>query len=418
MPVGSLCIFALTVAVLGKSLTIQEALSGFGNPVIWLIVLAFFIARSFVKTGLGNRIAYAFIYLTGKKSLTLSYGLAAGDLLLAPAIPSNTARAGGIFFPIVKSLAEVFDSTPEKGTQKKLGSFLLQSSFHCNHVTSAMFITSMAANPLAVHIAGLQGVSISWLKWAAVAMVPGVCTLLLVPAILFRLSPPELTSTPDAKQMAKDELARMGSLKYDEKCLLGVFLFLLVGWIFPEALGGASATTVALGGLSILLLTNVLNWEDIKSEKSAWDTLVWFSVLITLATFLDKTGFIKIMGAIVSDASSGLSPLMSGGLLISAYFFIHYFFASSTAHVSALYGTFLTLGISAGLPPLAFALLLGFTSNLYSGLTHYSVGHAPIFFGAQYVDIGTWWRNGLIICGLNLIIWSAWIIFGSYLSLF
>ena len=99
LPMGAVAILGITATALTGTLSISEALSGFGNRVIWLLVTAFFISRGFIKTGLGARIAYLIIRALGKNSLGLAYGLAATDLVLSPAIPSNTARAGGVVFP-------------------------------------------------------------------------------------------------------------------------------------------------------------------------------------------------------------------------------------------------------------------------------------------------------------------------------
>ena len=112
MPMGALAFAAVSFAVLSGTLTIAEATGGFGSTVVWLVVAAFFIATAFVKTGLGTRIAYHFMRLLGRRSLGLAYGFVVTDLLLAPAIPSNTARAGGVVFPIVKSLCVSLAATP------------------------------------------------------------------------------------------------------------------------------------------------------------------------------------------------------------------------------------------------------------------------------------------------------------------
>jgi DASS family divalent anion:Na+ symporter len=111
LPMGAVAAIGICATAATGTLTINQALTGFGNRVIWLIVLAFFISRGFIKTGLGARIAYLFMAALGKNSLGLSYGLIATDLVLAPAIPSNTARSGGVIFPILRSVAEAYSSS-------------------------------------------------------------------------------------------------------------------------------------------------------------------------------------------------------------------------------------------------------------------------------------------------------------------
>jgi DASS family divalent anion:Na+ symporter len=287
LPMGAVALIGMTMTVL----PVTDALSGFSNSTIWLIVLAFFIARGFIKTGLGQRIGYLFVALVGKRTLGLSYGLIASDLVLAPAIPSNTARSGGVVYPIMKAVAHAYGSDPHDGTARKLGAFLTTAIFQGTVITSAMFLTAMAANPLAAKLAADLKVQISWGQWALAALVPGLVSLIVIPLVLYKLYPPEIKETPNATQFAKEKLAEMGRMARNEWLMLGTFVLLLVLWIFGDALK-INATTAALVGLGVLLVANVLTWDDIRKEEGAWDTLVWFSALVMMATTLNTLGLI------------------------------------------------------------------------------------------------------------------------------
>ena len=100
-------------------------------------------------------------------------------------------------------------------------------------------------------------------------------------------------------------------------------------------------------------------------------------------------------------------------ILCLVYFYSHYFFASTTAHLSCMYGPFLAVSCTAGAPPLLAALALGFISNLFGGLTHYSSGPAPILYAQGHIDIKTWWKMGAITSLFYLIVWlgvgSLWL---------
>jgi DASS family divalent anion:Na+ symporter len=410
LPMGSVAILAIMATVLTRTLSIDEALSGFQNSTIWLIVIAFFISRGFIKTGLGTRIAYLFVKKFGKKTLGLSYSLLASDLLLAPAMPSNTARAGGIIFPIIRSLSEAFGSRPGDGTERKIGAFLTKVAFQGDLVTSAMFMTAMAANPLAASLAeDLLKTEISWTDWASAAAVPGLLSLTLIPLVLYKLYPPEIKETEGAADLASQKLKALGPLKRSEKSMIAVFLLILFLWIFGErgvpVLGEIGATTTAFVGLSALLLTGVLTWSDIKRETSAWDTLVWFSALVMMATYLDKLGLIAWFSDVMKDSVSGLPWALGLILLAVVYFYSHYFFASATAHVSAMYSAFLAVIVAAGAPGMLAALILAYFSNLFGCITHYGSGPAPVFFGSGYITQGRWWSLGLVMSALHLVIW-------------
>jgi divalent anion:Na+ symporter, DASS family len=411
LPLGAVALIGITATILTGILTVAQALSGFGNPVIWLIVGAFFISRAFIKTGLGRRIAYLFVALYGRSSIGLGYGLIAADLVLAPAIPSNTARAGGVLYPVLLSVAKVYGSEPHGPSARRIGAFLTKTAFQGTIVTSAMFLTAMAGNPLSVQLAGEMGITITWVGWAVAAVVPGALSLALVPLLIYRLYPPEIRHTPAATDLAREELARMGPVRRSEKVLLGVFLLLLVLWIFGRPLG-VDVTTAALIGLTVLLVSGVLTWRDVVREEEAWNTLVWFAALVMMATFLNTLGFIPWFSDTVAARTDGLHWIAAFLGLSLVYFYSHYFFASNVAHISAMYAPFLAVAVAAGAPPVLSALVLAFFSNLFSSMTHYGTGPAPIFFGGGYVPLRTWWRLGLLISFVNIAIWlgvgSAW----------
>ncbi|MGN4157237.1 anion permease [Staphylococcus auricularis] len=404
LPIGAVAIIGFTVAVATGTVDIDTAVQGFGNPSIWLIAMAFFISRGFVKTGLGHRIALQFVKLFGKKTLGLSYSLIGVDLLLAPATPSNTARAGGIMYPIINALSRQFGSKPEDGTARKMGSFLIFTEFHGNLITAAMFLTAMAGNPLAQSLAQHQGVHITWMNWFLAALIPGLISLIVVPLIIYKIYPPQIKETPDAKPWADNQLSDMGKMSRDEVFMISIFLIALLLWVLGSTLG-INATLAAFIALSLLLLTGVLNWSDVLKETGAWNTLVWFSVLVMMADQLNKLGFIPWLSKAISGQLHGLSWPIVLVILILFYFYSHYLFASSTAHVSAMYSALLAVAIATGAPPLFSALLLGFFGNLMASTTHYSSGPAPILFSSGYVSQKRWWTMNALLAFVYFIIW-------------
>lgn len=404
LPIGGVAIIGFTITVLTGVVPLDTAITGFGNSSIWLIVMAFFISRGFIKTGLGRRIAFQFVKMFGRKTLGLAYSLIGVDLILAPATPSNTARAGGIMFPIINSLAESFGSSPKDGTQRKIGSFLLYAEFQGNIITSAMFLTAMAGNPLAQSLAKPLGIHITWMGWFLSALVPGLISLILVPFIIYKIYPPEIKETPNARQWSEAQLAEMGPLSKAEKSMVVVFLVALVLWVTGSFLG-IDATATAFLALSLLLLLGVLSWSDVTHETGAWNTLTWFSVLVMMATQLNTLGFIPWMSKAIAGQMHGLNWVIAFVIIILAYFYSHYLFASATAHVSAMYGALLAVAVSAGVPGMLAALMLGFFGNLFGSTTHYANGPAPILYGAGYVTQSRWWGMNAALGIFYLVVW-------------
>ncbi|MFC4056678.1 DASS family sodium-coupled anion symporter [Planomonospora corallina] len=407
MPLGAVALTGLTVIMVTGILEPAVALSGFAEPTIWLIVAAFFISVAFTKTGLGRRIALLFVAVLGRRSLGLAYGVALTDLVLAPATPSNTARSGGVVYPIIASLSEQAGSRPHDGTRRRLGAYLTITAISVNTITSAMFATAMAANPLAQKFAGELGIEISWLDWAVAASVPGLLALAVIPALLYRIYPPQLRDTPDAPAQARARLAEAGPMSREEKIMAGVFVLLLLLWSLGSQLWGLPATVSAFVGVTVLLVTGVLTWGDLERERSAWTTLTWFAVLVMMAGQLQKLGVIGWFSQTITGATGGMRWEAAFVLLTVVYFVSHYAFASNTAHVAAMYGAFLTAAVATGAPPVMSALVLGFIGSLYGGLTHYASGPAPVLFGGGYVTLAEWWRLGAVVAVANVAVWMA-----------
>jgi DASS family divalent anion:Na+ symporter len=403
LPLGAMAFLGLTVCALAKLLTAQQAVAGFGSTTIWLIVSAFLFARGFLKTGLGRRVAYLMMRKLGDSTLKLAYALAFSDLIMSPAMPSATARVGGVLFPITRGLCSGFQSEPG-ATARRMGTYLMQAVYQCDNIVCAMFLTSMAANPMVAAFAQKTvGVEITWQMWALATSIPGLLTILGIPYLLFKLSPPELKNTPEAKGIADTELARLGPMSRAEKLVASVFFGCLILWC-TGSWTKVDPTVVAMMGVVAMVLTGVLDWKDILEEKGAWDTMVWMGSLMTLADGLVRIGFIPWFAKSVSGGLVGIPWVWALLILILVYFYAHYAFASMTVHTTAMYVPFLSVAAAAGGPRLLVALSLGFLAPLSGGLTHFAGAGAPIYFGAGYVSQTEWWRNGFIVAILNLVV--------------
>lgn len=408
VPGGAVVLIGVAALALSGTLPVAQALGGYGDPIVWLVLAAFFMSRGMIKTGLGKRIAFLFIRAIGKHSLGLGYALVSTDMLLAMVIPSNGARAGGIIFPVAKSLAEAYDSKPGE-TAGRLGSFLMVLIYQCDVIVCAMFLTGQASNVLIAKFAQqVTGIELSYAQWALWAVVPGLLSLFIVPLVLYRLYPPEIKHTPAAAEFAANELRAMGRMNRGEKLMLVVFVLVATLWM-STAFHGINYAVVALFGICVLLLFDVLNWEDVISERSAWDVFIWYGGLVRMAEALGETGITKRFAEAAASFTIGWQWWLALAVLLLVYFYAHYGFASITAHATAMYIPFLVVILAAGTPPYLAVLSLAYFSNLDASLTHFGTTPGPIYFGANYVKQSTWWRLGLIV---SLITIPIWVIFG------
>ena len=404
VPGGAMVLLGVAALALTGTMPVEGALRGYGDPIVWLVLAAFFMSRGMIKTGLGRRIAFLFIRAIGRHSLGLGYALVSTDMLLAMVIPSNGARAGGIIFPVAKSLAEAYDSRPGE-TAGRLGAFLMTLIYQCDVIICAMFLTGQASNVLIAKFAQqVTGIQLTYAGWALAAVVPGLVSLVVVPLVLYRIFPPEIKHTPAAAEFAADELKQLGRMKSGEKLMLLVFAMVASLWM-TSALHGINYAAVALLGICVLLLFGVLNWHDVISERGAWDVFIWYGGLVRMAEALGETGITKRFAETAASFTVGWRWWAALAVLLLVYFYAHYGFASITAHATAMYTPFLVVILAAGAPPYLAVLSLAYFSNLDASLTHFGTTPAPIYFGAGYVKQRVWWKLGLITSFMTIAIW-------------
>jgi DASS family divalent anion:Na+ symporter len=122
---------------------------------------------------------------------------------------------------------------------------------------------------------------------------------------------------------------------------------------------------------------------------------------------LNALGFMGYLGRTLADAMGGLSPLVAGLTLIVAYVLLHYLFVSQTAHLLALFGVFLDVGVKLGVPAVPIAFLLLFATNFFSAITPQGSSANLLFAGSGYLSQGELYRFGAITTAFNLLVYLA-----------
>lgn len=407
MPIGAVALLACALLPVLGIMKAGEALAGFSNTTIWLIVSAFMFAEGFIKTGLGRRISYILLSKFGKSSLSVAYVMSAADFIIAPFTPSNTARGGGIIYPIVRSVTAAVGADAATGKNKRTGAFLMFSAYSAVITSACIFLTGASNNVLCNTLAQeIFGVSIGWGEWFMACIIPGLILSVATPAILYKLINPELKHTPETLNMAKEELSKMGAMTGKEKVLCVIFVAALVMWA-TGSVHHIDSAFVALLGLSAMLLTKIIDWSDVTKQHGAWDVLVWMGVLVNMAAYLSKFGLMKWFATAMAAQFAGMPWITMLIVLSLVYTFAHYLLASNSAHIMALFAAFATILVAAGAPVIGVLILLGALCNSASFLTHYGCGVTPIFFGAGFMGQGEWWKIGFIITMLHIVVWMG-----------
>lgn len=389
------------------------ALSGFSNGTVWLIFAAFVFAMGYERTGLGRRISLVLVKALGHRTLGLGYAVAFSDALLAPFTPSNTARSAGMIYPVIRGIPELYGSTPGSSA-RRMGAYLMWVAFAATCVTSSMFVTALAPNLLVLDLARqTTGIQITWGEWLVGFLPLGAMLLLAVPWLAYRLHPPEVRASTEVPAWAAQELRQMGAVSTKEIVMATLAGLALMLWIFGSHV--VDATVVALAGVSLMLLTGVVSWDDVLRNSPAWNVLIWFATLVTLADGLNRVGFVDWLGRGAAARLAGYPPLLVMALLVVFFFVMHYMFAGITAHATAVIPVMLAAGQSVeGLPMREFVLLLGFSLGLMGVLTPYATGPAPLYYGCGFIARSDFWRLGalfgLIFLGGLLAIAMPWLL--------
>ncbi len=417
IPAALIGVIAITIAVVFKvgavgsgetnanissSVAINWGLSGFSNAVVWLIFIAFNIGLGFSKTGLGERIALYLVKSLGKSTLGIGYAITIVDFILAPFIPSNAARSGGTIYPVVNSIAKIFESTPESNP-KKIGSYLVYTGLAASCVTSSIFLTGQAPNPLALSLLNKQGVSVvDWLSWFIAFAPVGVILLIITPLLIYYIYPPEIKGSIQIAKWADEEYQKLGKITKSQIYMAIICLIGLILWI-GSSFFKINATTTALILVILMCATKVITWQDFLSNKSAWNTLVWFATLVAMATGLKNVGYLDWAGDILGVYLTDFSPFWAMILLLLSFSFFRYLFASGTAYVTAMIAIFAT--IASSIPNLDVKetmLILCLPMGFMGIITPYGTGCSPLWYGSRYIKSGEFFKLGAIFAILYL----------------
>jgi DASS family divalent anion:Na+ symporter len=196
----------------------------------------------------------------------------------------------------------------------------------------------------------------------------------------------------------------MGPLSAQEKIVTATFAGMVALWAVAATFD-IDSTAVAFLGLGLLLATGVMSGDDIAKEGDVLATFLWFAALFTLSAQLNEMGFMGFVGQRLADAMMGLPGLLAGLLLLVAYILLHYLFVSQTAHLLALFGVFLGVGVKLGVPAAPLAFMLLFATNYFSAIAPQASSANLLFVGPGYLSQGELYRLGALATAFNFAVY-------------
>ncbi|MBZ7928506.1 DASS family sodium-coupled anion symporter [Campylobacter sp. LH-2024] len=391
--------------IIKDSVAIKWGLSGFSDSVVWLIFAAFTIGLGFSKTGLGERLALYLVSKLGKSTLGLGYAIAIVDLVLAPFIPSNAARSGGTVYPIVSNISPMFESYADKNP-RKIGAYLVWMGLASSCLTSSIFLTGQAPNPLALSLISKNGVMVvDWLSWFLAFLPVGLILFVITPILGYFIYPPEVKGSKEIAIWANEKYQALGKMPTSQIFMLIIALIGLVLWV-GSGFFKINATTTALIMIILMIACKIITWQDFLGNKPAWNTLVWFATLVTMAGGLKNVGFLDYLANSLGHKLSGFEPFIATVLLLMLFSWLRYFFASGTAYVTAIIAVFVSLASSIkGANPAEVMLILTLPMGFMGIITPYGTGSSPLWFGSNYIKGPQFFLLGGIFALIYMVIY-------------
>jgi DASS family divalent anion:Na+ symporter len=393
-PVVLLAAISVSSLALGN---VSSLLSGYASTTAWLVFAAFLVGQVFVDTGLGRRIAYLLLSRTGRSTLGLGYAAAFTDFILSPATASNTARTGGIVYPIFRSIAVSVDA--EAGpVARPVGAYLTILLYQVSLTTGFIFMTAIAPNALSVAIGrDILQVDVSWLLWAKAAIVPGLVVLLLLPYLVYRLCPPDVTHVNNVEIAARG-LRELGPISARERRLALLFVLAITGWA-TSGITHLDASAVAIAFVGACLVGGVTTWDRLVASKAAWGPFIWYGGIIGLAETLARAQFFAWLANVLRQRVSleGVNPTLVLIVLLFLGLAVRYLFASMAAYVASFVPVLFALGLALKAPVMPLFFLVALSASFGSLLTHYGGALGPVLFATGYVDQLMWWKVGAVV---------------------
>ena len=425
IPLTSL--FGPTLCVILGIVPIKDAYEQFANPMIFLFMGGFLLAKGMMVNGLDKRIAYGIMSMKwvgdSPRRIFLAIGLAC---ILCSGWVSNTATAA-MMFPISLGLLEAIrEMMAENGKTIDLKNYkyatglMLMTAYACS-IGGVM--TPIGTPPNIIMIGFLQELApqapeisfFQWMIWGIVAM---ILYFIIASVVLWRLFPADVDHIKGAKEFIQKSVDSLGEWTRAQKNTMIAFSTAFVLWVAPSVLGimydvdsdvmkfydshFPEAIAAMIGGLMLFFLpVNVktgemtMTWKD-GIEGIEWGTLLLFGGGLAMGSMMYDTGLSAWIGNGLKEAL-GNNPsewLFVGVFSVAALIMSE--LTSHTASTNLMAPIAIGAALSLGFSPIPVAIGIALASSL-GFMMPVSTPPNAIVYASGYVPITKMIKSGFII---------------------
>jgi sodium-dependent dicarboxylate transporter 2/3/5 len=396
----------------------------YANHLIYLFMGGFLIAVTVEKWNLHRRIALFTIRIVGLTPNRIIFGFMLATWFLSMWI-SNTAATMmmlTIAMAVINQVVYEIDADPQMSVDTRPGRFRFGVALMLGvaYAASVGGVATLIGTPTNAVFAGIvekiYGVSISLVDWMAIGLPLSVVTLLIVWFLLTHvLHRSELDYLPGGREAICREIDRLGSVSYQEKAVLSVFLLVAALWILRgfipiKAFSMVDDSTIAIGG-ALLLFAIPADWkkkEFLLDWQTAvtipWDILILFGGGFALASGFSSSGLTGYLAGKL-DVLQGASIVIIIAAVATLVTFLTEL-TSNTATASITLPVMAALAEAMHVHPFGMMIAAAIAAS-FAFMLPVATPPNAIVFGSRYINIQQMMKTGIWLNFIGIILVTA-----------
>jgi sodium-dependent dicarboxylate transporter 2/3/5 len=281
---------------------IENAMIGFANPILLLIIGGFVIAAGISSSGLVQRVAYILISKIGTcpdksvSATTYSTGFMSAWI--------ENVVAYAMMIPIFNYIIELTGISETEKESSNFNKALFLGGSYASLAGGLATPIGTVPNLMASAYTGIQ-----FSAWMIIGVPISIVMLFLTVKVVYKIFPPEINRVCANEYELKKRIDKMGVITGKEKIAGGILLFTIFLWL-TEGVTGLESSTIALIGATIYLLLGVITWKEAEKNIN-WSLVIFFGGALSLGAAMLQTGCANwIIDSILVIFGGNPSPIL------------------------------------------------------------------------------------------------------------
>jgi sodium-dependent dicarboxylate transporter 2/3/5 len=300
LPLAVSSIIVLLIQPLLGLASFGQALSGFANPILFLLLGGFIIAEGVSASGVVNRVAFVTVAkLRGNAELVLLASVVMTGLMSAWV---NNVVAFAISMPIVKLIVEM-EGSAGTGTSNFARRMMLGASYGS---LAGGLGTVIGTAPTLI---ASTYVTLPFFSWMLFGFPLAFILMLVVWRILIVVFPLEASAGKASRKKPINPGALTSShMSHHERATLGIIVLVVV-LLISRPITRIDADSVTLFGAALFLVGGILQWKSVQRNID-WGTIVFFGAALSVGNDFITSGAAGWMIGAVTRLVGNSSPLV------------------------------------------------------------------------------------------------------------